>query len=174
MMRTLTRIFSVFAFASALALSAHAQGAGFTKLGGEKFDFASQKGKVVVLAIGARWLPLSKNQAATLNKIYAKYDASKVSFYFVMVDTVSGPPIDSSTDAQLEEFAKVNRLAATVLRDPKGTTIIKLFKPDQLPAFVVLDRDGKIVGDAITGLDPKTDNAAILAERIDKAVAGSR
>lgn len=150
-------------------VSANAQTGGFAKLGGEKFDFASEKGKVVVVAIGARWLPLSKSQVTTLNKLAAKYDPAKVAFYFVMVDAASGEASDASSDAQLEAFAKANKLSATILRDPKGVISSKLFKPDQLPAFVILDKDGKMVGEAVTGIDPKTDNSGMLGERIDKA-----
>lgn len=173
-MKTLSNIFAILFFSAALFVSVNAQTGSFTKLGGEKFDFASEKGKVVVVAIGARWLPLSKNQASTLNKLSAKYDPAKVSLYFVMIDTLTDTSEDFSTDAQLEEFSKANKLTATVIRDPKGAASSKIFKPDQLPAFVVLGKDGKMVGEAITGIDPKADNAALVAAVIDKAVAGSR
>lgn len=173
-MKTLLTIFTALALTAVLAASVRAQGANYAKLGGERFDLDSQKGKVVVLAVGARWLPLSKNQAEVLNKLAAKYDAGKVSFYFVMVDLVTGPPMDVSTDVQLQDFAKANKLAATILRDPKAAVTSKNFKPDQLPAFIVLDKDGRMVGEAITGLDPKADNATVLAARIDKAVTGDR
>lgn len=169
-MKTLTTIFATIVLTLGLGVSAEAQVAGFTKLGGETFDFDSQQGKVVVVAIGVRWLPLSKNQAAALNKLSAKYDPSKVAFFFVFTDTTSGPPQDLSTDIQLETFAKANSLTATLLRDPHGIASVKLFKPDQLPAFVVIGKDGKMVDDAITGLDPKTDISPAVALRIERAL----
>lgn len=169
MMKILSKILLLLAVSATVSAAVRAQTASFSKLGGDRFEFSSEKGKVVVVAIGARWLPLSKNQAAILNALAAKADPTEVTFYFVMVDSVSGAPQDVSTDAQLEEFAKTNKLTATLLRDPKGAASSKLFRPDQLPAFVILGRDGKMVGEAITGMDPKTDDSGTLGARIDRA-----
>lgn len=166
-MKVLRNTIVLLILAIAGVASAAAQAPGFTKLGGGKFDFDSDKGKVVVVAIGARWLPLSVPQAAAMNKLSAKYAKDGVSFYFVMTDLLSGDPMDASTDGQLEEFAKEHRLNVVVLRDPRASVSTKLFKTDQLPAFVVLDRNGKMSGNPITGIDPKRDISPVVASRID-------
>jgi len=46
-------------------------------------------------------------------------------------------------------------------------TSIKQYKIDQMPAFVILDKEGKLAGTPFGGIDPKTDISGILSKRID-------
>ena len=60
----------------------------FTSLDGDRIDVEAQKGKVVVMAIGASWLPLSEDQAGTVNKLARKYAGrDDVVFYFIATDS---------------------------------------------------------------------------------------
>ena len=76
-MKNIKIFFVILSLVFALSSRFAAQNVTFTSLDGGKFDLASQKGKVVVLAIGASWLPLSKNQAVIINKLAKKYTAER-------------------------------------------------------------------------------------------------
>ena len=67
-MKTLKSIALVFAFVGGFAFAASAQ-TSLTKLDGGSVDIEAQKGKVVVLAVGASWLPLSNKQAEYTNTL---------------------------------------------------------------------------------------------------------
>lgn len=146
------------------AAVAGAQTPGFAKLDGSRFELGSQRDKVVVLALGARWLPFSKGQAATLNRLSAKFSENDAVFFFVMTDG------QEATNAQMEEFARANKLTAQILRDPRGAAVEKLFSPEQMPAYIVIGRDGKMIGNPLTGFDLKADLTATISEMVEKAV----
>ena len=110
---------------------------------GEKIDLEAQKGKVVVLAIGAQWLPLSNLQAEYINKLAKKYANRDVVFYFISADSTSEKSKNYASDEDIRKFADDNKLSVTVLRDSDGATSLKKFKIDQLPSFVILDKTGK-------------------------------
>ena len=67
------RNFLVLTFAiAALSFAANAQ-TSLQMIGGGNIDLQAQKGKVVVLAYGAKWLPLSGKQADFTNLLAKKY-----------------------------------------------------------------------------------------------------
>ena len=135
-------------------------------LDGAMVDVQGQKNKVVVLAVGASWLPLSKDQAVITNKLARKYAGQAVTIYWVINDSDNVKSKNYATDEQLKAFADKNKLTVTVLRDPTGQ-VLKKFGVDQLPAFVVLDKTGKMSGGAFGGLDPESDITPDIAARID-------
>jgi len=69
---------------AALTVSAQTS---LTSLDGGKKDIEDQNGKVVVLAFGASWLPLSGKQAEYANSIAKKYAGKNVAVFFVMTDS---------------------------------------------------------------------------------------
>lgn len=152
----------------AFVLSASAQNMTFTSLGGEKIDLAAQKGKVVVLAIGASWLPLSKNQATAINKLARKYNGRDVSFYFIATDSTSAKSKNYASNEDIQKFAATNKLTISILRDSDGVSTIKQYKVDQLPAFIILDKTGKAADEPFTGIDPNSDISVPLSAKIDK------
>ena len=85
-MKNIKSILAVFGLLIAFSFAAAAQTITFTSLDGAKVDLASDKGKVVVLAIGASWLPLSKDQAVAINKLSKKYAGKDIAFYFITTD----------------------------------------------------------------------------------------
>ena len=147
---------------SALAQSSLA----LKSLDGAMVDVQAQKNKVVVLAVGASWLPLSKDQAVIINKLVKKYGGQSVAIYWVSNDSDSTKSKNYATDEQLKAWADKNKLTATVLRDPTGQAV-KRFSVDQLPAFVVLDKTGKISGTSFGGIDPENDITPDIAAKID-------
>lgn len=160
---------AVFALVFAFSLAASAQtGVTLTSIDGERVDIQNQKGKVVVLAIGASWLPLSSQQAVFTNKIAKKYAGRDVAVYFVMIDSASQKSKNYASDADLKNFAASNKLTVPVLRDSDGLLTLKKFGIDQLPSFIILGKDGKPATEAFGGIDPKTDISVAIAQQIDK------
>ena len=166
-MKNIKAIFAGLALVVAFSFAARAQDITFTSLDGAKVNLAADKGKVVVLAIGASWLPLSKNQAVAINKLAKKYGGKDVAFYFIATDSTNAKSKNYASDDVIRKFSQTNKLTVSVLRDSDGVTSIKQYKIDQMPAFVILDKEGKIVGTPFGGIDPDTDISAILSPKID-------
>ncbi|MFV0388802.1 MAG: TlpA family protein disulfide reductase [Pyrinomonadaceae bacterium] len=166
---TFTSILLTILFAA--VYSASAQSVVFTSIDGEKVDVEAQKGKVVVMAIGASWLPLSNNQAGIINKLVTTYEGNDdIVFYFIATDSSSTKSKNYASNEDILKFKNKNKLNVSVLRDNDGKTSIEKFQLDQLPAFIILDKDGKVDGDPITGIDPGGTNelVGVLSGRIDK------
>lgn len=166
-MKNIKNILAVFGLLIAFSFAARAQNVIFTSIDGAKVDFSSQKGKVVVLAIGASWLPLSKDQATAINKLAKKYAGRDVVFYFIATDSSNAKSKNYVSDEDIRKFGQTNKLTITILRDSEGATSIKQYKIDQMPAFVILDKDGKPSGEPFGGIDPDTDISIPLSKRID-------
>lgn len=151
-----------------------AQNATLTTIDGGSVSTGAQKGKVVVLAIGATWLPLSKNQANITNKLTKKYLGKDVVIYFVATDSNDAKSKNFASSQALQTFAVNNKMTATVLRDADGAATLKKFNVDQIPAFVLIGKDGKMIGEAFGGVtpgaQPETDLANIISQAIDKVL----
>jgi peroxiredoxin len=126
-------------------------------------------GQVVVLMFGASWLPLSREQAEGLSKLANEHARQGVVVYFVATDSDSPKSKNYATDEQLRLFAKRHNLNLTILRDVDGG-VSKQFGVDQIPAFVVLDKQGQMVGQPIGGLDSKGNVIGQLAPTLDKVL----
>ena len=63
--------------------------------------------------------------------------------------------------------ASDHKLSVPLLRDPDGAAIIRKFRVDQLPSFIVLDKNGAMSGTAFGGIDPKFDITILIAKRVD-------
>ena len=166
-MKNIKAIFAGLALVIAFSFAAKAQDITFTSLDGAKINLASDKGKVVVLAIGASWLPLSKNQAVAINKLAKNYAGKDVAFYFIATDSTNAKSKNYASDDVIRKFSQTNKLTVSVLRDSDGVTSIKQYKIDQMPSFVILDKEGKISGTPFGGIDPDTDISALLIPKID-------
>ena len=151
------------------ALSASAQSA-IAKLDGGTVDVQSQKGKVVVLAVGASWLPLSAKQVEYLNTLAKNYAGKNVAFFYVVTDSTNAKSKNFASDDAVRKFAATNKLAIPVLRDSDGTIVLKTFKIDQVPSFIVLDKTGSQAGEAFGGIDPKFDVTVPISKRIDSVL----
>ncbi len=158
----------IFGIVVALSVGVSAQSIVFTSLEGDKIDLNAQKGKVVVLAIGAQWLPLSNQQAVFVNKLAKKYANRDVVFYFISADSTSEKSKNYASDEEIRKFAAENQLSVTILRDSDGATSLKKFNIDQLPSFVILDKTGKLATEPFSGMDPKTDLSIPISKEIDK------
>ena len=141
----------------------------FRSIDGTTVTNAEVHGQVVVLAFGASWLPLSKKLAQGIRKTANDYSAHGVIVYWVSTDSESPRSRNYASDDQLRAFAKKNDLTLTVLRDPDGK-ISKQFGVDQIPAIVILDRQGHVYGEPMNGLDPDLDLGNELAKPLDSVL----
>ncbi len=169
-MKNIKLLLAIFGLIFAFTFSASAQSIIFTSIEGERIDLEAQKGKVVVLAIGAQWLPLSNQQAIYINKLAKKYAGSEVVFYFISADSTSPKSKNYASDEDLRKFAVTNKLTVSILRDSEGSTTLKRFKIDQLPSFVILDKTGKLATTPFSGIDPKGDISVKISQEIDKVL----
>jgi peroxiredoxin len=166
--RTTVLVALLFAFAVlSLSVSAQTRTAEFSLRSPDGGTVRSDglRGKVVVLAFGASWLPLSKNQLEALKKISEDYRGRSVAVYWVSTDSESAKSKNYASDEQLSNLAR--KYKVSVLRDPDGQVSKKL-GVNELPSAVILDKQGNVSGEPIGGLDPNANLAARLATEIDK------
>ena len=165
-MKTLTKILAVFVITISAFAAVSAQ-TSLPSLNGGSVDVQAQKGKVVILAVGASWLPLSGKQAEFTNALAKKYAGKNVTIYFVATDSTNPKSKNFATDDQIRQWASTNRLTVPILRDSDGASVMRKFAVDQLPAFIVLDKSGNQSGDAFGGIDPKYDITVPIGKKVD-------
>lgn len=139
-----------------------------TSLDGTRVDVEGQRGKVVILALGASWLPLSSKQAEYTNMLAKRYTGKDVVVYFVATDSATPKSKNYATNADIEKFVAGSRLTVPVLRDSDGAFTLKKFNVDQLPSFVILDKQGNVSGSAFGGIDPKFDITLPISKAVDR------
>ena len=150
--------------ASAVAVMAQTP---LTALNGSRVDIQGQDGKVVILAVGASWLPLSGKQAEYTNMLAKRYTGKSVVVYFVATDSTNPKSKNFATNPDIEKFVVGSKLGVSLLRDPDGTATLKKFSVDQLPAFVILDKQGNSAG-IFGGIDPKFDITIPISKKVDQ------
>jgi peroxiredoxin len=156
----------LFAVAPASALAQNrAPEFSLRAIDGETVTSESLRGEVVVLAFGAAWLPLSRQQLEGVKKLADDYAGRGVAVYWVSTDSENPKSKNYASDDQLRVLA--HKYKVTVLRDPDGALSKKL-GVDQLPSVVILDKQGNIAGEPIGGLDPNANLSAQLSERLKK------
>ncbi|MBV9240844.1 MAG: TlpA family protein disulfide reductase [Acidobacteria bacterium] len=143
-------------------------------VGGGSVNLDAQRGKVVVLAVGASWLPLSARQVDITNSLAKKYQGRDIVFYFVATDSTR-PGKNFASDEDVRKFAATNKIAVgSVLRDPDGGATFRKYSIDQVPSFIVIGKDGRMIGDPFGGLDSspnsKYDITVPISRAIDKAL----
>lgn len=166
-MKTLRGFIAVLSITLAAVFAASAQ-TSLTSIDGTRVDVESQTGKVVVLAIGASWLPLSNKQAEFTSALAKKYAGKNVVVYFVATDSLNAGSKNFASNESIRKFAVANKLSVTILRDPDGAATLKKFNVEQVPSFVILDKSGREIGEPFGGIDPKYDITIPISKAIDK------
>src|SRR5205085_5482113 len=110
-------------------------------LDGPPVSSESLRGEVVVLAFGASWLPLTRNQMESLKKLADQYAGRGVAVYWVSTESDSPKSKNFADDNQLRDLGR--RYKITVLRDPDGATSKRL-GVDQLPSTVIINKQGQV------------------------------
>jgi len=158
----------VFAIALTASMPGAAQNPGpefsLRDIDGDMVTSASLRGEVVVLAFGASWLPLTRNQMEAVKKLADQYAGRGVAVYWVSTESESPKSKNYASDEQLRALAQ--KYKATALRDPDGAVSKKL-GVDQLPSVVIIDKQGNVT-ERIGGMDPNADLAKQLSERLNK------
>jgi cytochrome c biogenesis protein CcmG/thiol:disulfide interchange protein DsbE len=158
---------AVFIFIAAFARAGFAQGGpefSLRAIDGETVTSQSLRGEVVVLAFGASWLPLSRNQMESVKKLADQYAGRGVAVYWVSVDSENAKSKNFVSDDQLRELAR--KYKVTILRDPDGA-LSKKIGVDQLPSVVILDKQGNVAS-SLGGMDPNANLTTQLSARLDK------
>ncbi|MGH9899629.1 MAG: peroxiredoxin family protein [Pyrinomonadaceae bacterium] len=137
-------------------------------LDGQTISSSSLRGKVVVLAFGASWLPLSKSHVLGIQKLADQYSGHGVEVFWVSTDSASPKSKNFATDDQVRTFAERNGLRVKVLRDPDGV-VSKTLGVDQLPAVVVIDKQGNAVDAPVGGIDSNNNFADRVSMLLSKA-----
>ena len=168
-MNTLKGFITAFALTLVLSVAAFSQTV-LSSLDGARIDVEAQKGKVVVLAVGASWLPLSGKQAEYTNALAKKYANKNVIVYFVATDSANPKSKNYASADEMKKFAFANKLNVPVLLDPDGASTLKKFKIDQVPSFVILDKNGNVAAEQFGGIstDAKYDVTIPIGKVIDK------
>jgi len=133
-------------------------------LDGPAVTSESLRGEVAVLAFGASWLPLTRNQMEGLKKLADQYAGRGVAVYWVSTESDSAKSKNFVGDEELRSLGRKYKIS--VLRDPDGSVSHRL-GVDQLPSTVILNKQGQVAA-TVGGLDPNADLARQLAERLDK------
>lgn len=136
---------------------------------GQTISSSSLRGEVVVLAFGASWLPLSRKQMQGVRKLADEYAKRGVVVFWVSTDSESSKSKNFASDEQLRVFSNKYGLNVTVLRDSDGE-VSKQFGIDQLPAIVILNKQGIPAGPPIGGLDPEGNLADQLAPTLNRVL----
>ncbi len=166
-MRSIKGFIAIVSITLAAAVFATAQ-IDLVGLDGGRVDVEGQNGKVVVLAMGASWLPLSSKQAEFTNTLAKKYSGKNVIVYFVMTDSLNPKSKNYATNDQIRKFATDNKISVTVLRDSEGVATLKKYHVEQVPSFVILNKTGGQAGEPFGGIDPKYDITVPISKAIDK------
>lgn len=149
---------------SASSTQGQASDFSFRAVDGPAITAESLRGEVVVLAFGASWLPLTRNQMEGLKKLADQYAGRGVAVYWISTESDSPKSKNFASDDDLRALARKYKTA--VLRDPDGA-VSRRMGVDQLPATVIINKQGQIVA-TVGGLDPAADVAKQLSERLDK------
>src|SRR5687768_8132374 len=116
-MRSIKSLIAAFGVLVVLVLGATAQ-TSLPSLNGPAVDIQGQRGKVVILALGASWLPLSNKQAEYTNMLAKRYTGKDVVVYFIATDSTDLKSKNHATNADIEKFVAGSKLAVPVRRDP--------------------------------------------------------
>ena len=118
-------------FAAAAKAQTKAPDFSLRSIDGEPVTAESLRGEVAVLAFGASWLPLSRNQLEGVKKLADDYSGRGVAVYWVSTDSESPKSKNYASDDQLRALARKYKVTVsrhTVRRDTAaGRSIIDRF-----------------------------------------------
>lgn len=134
---------------------------------GQTVTAQSLRGKVVVLAFGASWLPLSRTQLQSVRKLADQYNDRGVVVYWISTEGDQSKAKNYASDEQVRAFAQKYGPDIAILRDP-DMEVAKKLGAVELPSIVILDKQGNPSGEPIKGLDADGNQMGQLASRLEK------
>jgi thiol-disulfide isomerase/thioredoxin len=113
------RLLLAASLASALVASpAQAAGFAFRNLDGRRVAANDFRGKVVVLAFGASWLPLSRAQVQGVQQLANEFGGRGVEVFWVSTDSEQAKSKNFASDEQLRSLRRKTILRINVLARP--------------------------------------------------------
>ena len=122
----------------------------FRSLDGGNVTDADLRGKVSVLIFTASWLPITRKQSASVNRLSVEFVPRGVAFFLVCIDSETPSSKNYASDKRLREFVRKRRLRLPMLRDPEGKTL-REYGREQIPLIVVLNKEGVVDGKPLEG-----------------------
>lgn len=119
-----------------------------TTIAGEKFDWDSYRGKVVLVDYWATWCGPCREELPNVKKAYKKYHKQGFEVVGISLDDDS---------AQLEEFLKDEKIQWVTLFEPEAsqrgweTPLAVKYGVTGIPMAILVDKEGKVVSLAARG-----------------------
>lgn len=120
----------------ALKLGSEAPGFRLPSIAGGDFDFASQRGRVVVLHFWATWCPPCVAELPSLERLYRALGPVGLSVVTVSTDDDEG---------ELRRFLSERSLTLPVLRDAGGRVAWGQYRTTGYPETFVIDCSGRLL-----------------------------
>lgn len=112
-------------------------------LAGHKYRLSDFRGRIVFLNFWASWCPPCRAEAPSIEKLQNTFSKDKL-----LVVTVA----TNSSEKQLKNFIKENKLTFLVLTDPSGV-VTRLYEIKGVPTTFVLNQKGAILRQELGGRD---------------------
>jgi peroxiredoxin len=163
---TIAAFMTAVVIAGTVTASAQGRAAEFSlhSIDGEAVTSQSLHGEVAVLAFGASWLPLTRNQMEAVKKLADGYAGRGVVVYWVSTESDNPKSKNFAADDQLRELAR--KYKVTVLRDSDGA-VAKRLGVDQVPSILIIDKQGTTAFSQ-GGMDPNANLVTQLSEKLNK------
>ncbi len=110
------------------------------ELNGEKVRLASLKGKIIFLNFWATWCGPCLEEMPSMEALYQQYKKTDFLFLTISIDCGGREPV--------RKFIERHRYRIPILLDPAGKTL-ELFEISRIPATLIIDRNGRIIGRVI-------------------------
>lgn len=144
-------------------------GAGFQRdpswnlpvVGGGRLSLADLRGHVVIASFGATWCPPCRAELPALQTLADRYRGKRVKVVWISIDGEDVP------DEKLAQFTAELGVSIPVLRDASGSVFAQ-FHQTSIPILVVIDQDGRLVGEPHVGFAGKEAFLKGMAEIIDR------
>ena len=117
------------------------QAADFTlvDIRGRRVSLSDHRGKIIFLNFWTTWCPSCKVEMPDMEKLHRRFKDRE----FVML------AVDLKEPAKVvREFSKRQKLTFTVLLDPRGQVGAQ-FRIRNIPTTLILDREGRVIGEAV-------------------------
>jgi thiol-disulfide isomerase/thioredoxin len=167
-MRTVKGFIALLGLVTGFAVAASAQS--LASLDGSRVALDAQQGKVVILSYGASWLPLSGKQAEFANQLAKKYAGRNVAVYYVLTDSSNPRSKNFASAEALQKWSFDNKVSVPVLIDADGAATFRKYRIEQVPSFIIIDRNGVLSGDPIGGIETSSTPGNDAVTRISRVV----
>ncbi len=126
-------------------------------LEGKKIGLKDFKGKVVFLNFWATWCNPCKEEMISIERLHQKFKEKDFVFLTISVDFEGRKPV--------KEFINKKNYTFIVLLDPKYE-ILDLYKVQRIPTTFIIDKTGKIMGQATGPRDWNSPETVLLLDSL--------